>query len=693
MSKRQILSLVFLAVFLCTAGLLSAQVTSDFSLVGQPVVNIPLGPWVNSQVPLYAPVGGGVSIKAEYTLPFFQMIYTGLVFDADWIPTNGYSSSLISLSLGPELGFQFFPIQRFGIRVAGYGGLYMGMVTGATVRNPFAVGLVDFDYLLNPALSLGAGVQYRANFYPQGIAYQGIGVSLGARWHMGASSRGEIRVTPEILPVFPLFYSFYDKNPVGTVLIKNEGQGPIENLTVSFSVKEFMDQAKITQVGQVRRGEEIKASIYALFNHFIFDVTEGKKVAGELTVSYRYLGNDFIQPIPISVTVYNRNAMTWDNTNSAAAFVTAKDPDLLVFAKKTAADAKSRATPAAANSNFRVAMALFQAMGVHGIGYAPDPNSSYANQSENKSAIDYLQFPAQTFTYKGGDCDDLSILYSALLESVGIPTAFITIPGHIYMAFALEMKGSEANATFARPDDLIIQENGVWVPVEITRVKDGFLRAWKEGAQEWRTANANGSALFYPIHEAWKTYEPVGEKVVKSPAAPPDSERVFSSFSAELNAFVAADMKPRAADLQKQLAADPENVKLMTKLGVLYARFGMLKEAQDQFMAVTKKTSDVPSSILVNLGNISYLTSKYTEALGYFRQALQKTPDSVPALLGLLLSAYEMGEKETVNVTYQALKKVDPESAKKYEYMSSEGASSGRAASAEREVTLWGNEE
>jgi hypothetical protein len=37
--------------------------------------------------------------------------------------------------------------------------------------------------------------------------------------------------------------------------------------------------------------------------------------------------------------------------------------------------------------------------------------------------------------YRGGDCDDLSILYCSLLEVLGLDTAFITVPGHIYAAF------------------------------------------------------------------------------------------------------------------------------------------------------------------------------------------------------------------------------------------------------------------
>ena len=90
-------------------------------------------------------------------------------------------------------------------------------------------------------------------------------------------------------------------------------------------------------------------------------------------------------------------------------------------------------------------MGMFEALRLYGINYVIDPNSSYIELSSQAEAVDYLQFPHQTLFYRGGDCDDLSILYSALLESVGIETAFITIPGHIYMAFALDIGEDEAS--------------------------------------------------------------------------------------------------------------------------------------------------------------------------------------------------------------------------------------------------------
>ena len=54
-------------------------------------------------------------------------------------------------------------------------------------------------------------------------------------------------------------------------------------------------------------------------------------------------------------------------------------------------------------------------------------------------SVDFLQFPYQTLLYHGGDCDDLSILNCSLFEALGIQTAFITIPGHIYMAYEISL--------------------------------------------------------------------------------------------------------------------------------------------------------------------------------------------------------------------------------------------------------------
>jgi transglutaminase-like putative cysteine protease len=669
-----------------------AQVTSDFTVTANPSLNIPLGPSLADGTPFYS-IGGGVSVKGEYSPPFAQVLYTGIVFDADLLPINSSSKSLTLLSLGLELGLQFYPIPRLGFRVAALGGEYAGMLPSATsaVINPFVGGLADVTYLLSPSVSIGVGASYRYAFTPTTPVYQGIGVTLGVQYHIGAGGgAGNLRVEPAIRPIFPLFYNYYDKNPAGSMTIRNTSTGPIQDVQVSFFVRQFMDQPKVTWTWkELARGEEKTFDVFALFKDNIFGVTEATKVAGEIKVAYKYFGTDVTSSYPVTISINNRNSMTWDDTRKAAAFITSNDMNVRSFAARAVPDARSRGT-AAVNTTFRAAMALFDAMRVQGIAYVPDPKT-FATKVENKEAVDYLQFPAQTLETRAGDCDDLSILYASLLESAGIETAFITVPGHIYTAFNVGLDPKTAGAIFLNPGDLIIRDKETWVPVEITRVKDGFLKAWQNGAQEWRAATASQNAELIPVHDAWERYSPANAgDIIKVTVSQPDSERVFSAYSTELKMFWTTNFQPRVTSIQNDLKVKQYDAKLLNKLGVLYARFGMYNDARKQFESLVANHGEVPTA-LINLGNLAFLDSRHEDALDYFTRALKQSAGSSVALQGIAMAGYELGDTNAVETALEQLKKADPEAASRLASLGG-GGGTGRAASAEKEITSWNEE-
>ena len=385
------------------------------------------------------------------------------------------------------------------------------------------------------------------------------------------------------------------------------------------------------------------------------------------------------------MTINNRNALTWDDDRKAAAFVTAKDPLVLSFAKRIAGGVDSVGR-ASFNGRFRAAMGLFQALGNYGLGYVPDPTTPYADLSKDKRAVDFLQFPGQTLAYKAGDCDDLSALFCALLEAVGTPTAFITTPGHIFMAFDLGLDPEAARKTFSRPEDLIFRDGGTWVPVEITLVRDGFLKAWQSGAKEWREASGAGQAAFYPVREAWKVFEPVGFSDVKEAILLPDSERILSDYRRELERFIGGEVQARAAPLKEQLRAAPNDDKALNSLGVLYARYGLLDEAAAEFHKVLK--SGEVASALVNLGNIHYLRDDMRSALTYYNRALKRSPDSAAALLGVARASYEVEDYRSAEHALAVLKTTDPQTAARFSYLGSGGEARAAEAGA-RTVSEW----
>jgi tetratricopeptide (TPR) repeat protein len=346
------------------------------------------------------------------------------------------------------------------------------------------------------------------------------------------------------------------------------------------------------------------------------------------------------------------------------------------------------------NQNIVLAMALFHALQLYGIRYEIDPSSAYEDFAKNSKLVDYLQFPIQTLDFRAGDCDDLSILYTALLESIGIETAFITIPGHIYMAFSTGMSSNEAGAFFNNQEELIFVDNTAWMPVEITALDQGYVRAWKLGAAQWRENHGRGLAEFVPIRRSWNTYNAVGylSGQIPSPKVP-ESAELLPVLSEEIERFVKSEIFSREQRLEQEISATGGSVRSINKLGVLYARFGLMDRAREQFERILRDREYLPA--LVNLGMILYLSDEFEAALGYFQRADRMSQDRPSVLLSLARTHHELGNYPEAKRAYERLQLVEPEVAKRYAYLNLAGSeTSTRAGGADeaRREALWEEE-
>lgn len=203
----------------------------------------------------------------------------------------------------------------------------------------------------------------------------------------GRRPRLEI-LEPEFDRVFPVFYSYYNDNPLGTVTIRNAESGSIEDVRVTFFVNSYMDSPQtIAVIDEMARDAETRLNIEALFRETILGVTEPTSVQARISVEYSHRGESMRVAETFAMRVQNRNQMTWDDDLKAASFVTAGDPAVR--------DEESNS----ANERIRLAMAIYEAIRIYGIDYVIDPDSSYIELSQNESALDYVQFPQQTPTF------------------------------------------------------------------------------------------------------------------------------------------------------------------------------------------------------------------------------------------------------------------------------------------------------
>ncbi len=641
--------------------MVSATVGSDDFVVSvTPLLSIPVGPSIEGENLQLFSVGGGVGIKGDFIPSFAPFLYGRLSGEMWLSPLNKADSSLTFIFGGGNGGLYYNILPWLAVKMGGGGGMYLALSDFGMVRNPYAEGGLELDFRLGPALTLRLGGTYKYLFTPTVPLYEGFTAQVGISYDLKGSKKGrDLQIDHTLKPVFPLFYSHYDKNPIGEIILINKETLPLEKVKVSFYVKQYMDTPRsCSEIKMLPAGGKERLPLFALFNDSIFKVTEGTKVAGEIIVEYLYIGSERKIALPVTVQIYNRNALTWDDDRKVAAFITAKDPVVQRFAKNVIASTQKEVFPII-SENFRNAFALFQALSAHNMSYSVDPQTPYHAYSNTEEKIDYLQFPVQTLAYRAGDCDDLSVLYASLLESVGIPTALITIPGHIYVAFDCGLSPEKAEKLFDIQNDVLIRDNTVWIPVEITLIKEGFVRSWRIGLQEWAEAKQAGTEGFYLVRDAWKIYEPIGFLEGSTAIPFPSSEEVVEKCKKEVLRFFEMYVKERVLVIQKEGERSKlQAEQIANRKGIVYAQFGFLDKAIEQFKLASQKGNYPPA--LTNLGNVMYLKGDMEGALQQYQAALRVMPDSVPALLGAARCFYSLGALSQTNEIISKIKKINP---------------------------------
>lgn len=124
--------------------------------------------------------------------------------------------------------------------------------------------------------------------------------------------------------------------------------------------------------------------------------------------------------------------------------------------------------------------------------------------SDPRIKWDFVQYPSETLKLKGGDCDDLSVLYSALLESIGIETALVDYRSrndirHVNILVNTKLSPQQAFLITENDTKYFIRKNQfgvdeVWIAIETTSLTD-FDTAWNLGSEIFNDEALNKMGL------------------------------------------------------------------------------------------------------------------------------------------------------------------------------------------------------
>ena len=496
--------LIIVSCFLITAN---SFAENEFSLNVAPLIKAPLAQE-------YMSPGFGVLAALDWAFwPFSNNFNMGVRAGVNYasIPVEvGDPLSLLEGKTGPFVRWQ--PRNQTGSldRWSFQTGLDIGLYQYSRGEDSETKALASFnlggEFRLSPYISLFAetGYTYRVFNPPETLSTidAAIGFRLNLSTIMSSKSRLHVEKTKQFR-VFPVSWAWYEKNPIAMITVTNEEPNTITDVNISFYMESYMSEpwhfATLPRIGP---GESVEVPLTALFNEAMLNLTENTNAAGSILTQYRSLGSTKESLTVVQMPIFHRNAFSWEDDRRAAAFVSPRDSSALHFARYIAGVVESQAYTGNIPANVRYAVAMFEALNLYGINYVVVPATSYKNISGNEAVLDSVSYPYQALYYRGGDCTYLSILFCSLLEALKIETSFITIPGHLYIAFEVGDSKWRAGSS-----DIIEKDGKRWLPVEITVPAQGFLNAWRIGARQWRTNGAK-SAL-YPIRDAWELYPSV----------------------------------------------------------------------------------------------------------------------------------------------------------------------------------------
>ncbi len=393
------------------------------------------------------------------------------------------------------LGIEWMPLVHFAVR----GGTYFEGSAPAPV-SAVALGIgwsfefvdVDAAYLYFPDKKQRAASFVSSAFDPSSISsvdfnpYTRDRLSLSIKTKLGVTRESPVRIeSVEIADaIYPAAVEAFAYRPIGRVHVRNISSRPL-HARAGFMVEKYMDDPTETAAVFLEPGEEKEISLNAVFNESMKNVTEAVIRDGTVYVSTAP-AEEYDDKFQMRVLIHGRNDWNGD-VLSLRYFVDPNDPEVIRYSRDVLIESGDSIDVVPRDmQTFQKAKVLLNDFAGK-LTYVSDP----------KQTAEYVQYPSETLRLGGGDCDDMAVCFSSLLNSVGISTAFVDVvppdrpeESHIYILFDTGIETRYGINVSPNPKRYVARNNTkgvetIWIPIETTVINRGFEEAWSSGAQQY----------------------------------------------------------------------------------------------------------------------------------------------------------------------------------------------------------------
>lgn len=475
----------------------------------------------------------------------------------------------------------------------------------------------------------------------------------------------EIKIS-DIYPSLHRNYSDIRLLPIGEIIIANNSSGAITPNTISVYVKDIMDAPTPVSCGVLVGYSNSSIPISAVFNDKILDNINDLKKQIEIEIQYKVNGSQRVAKKSSTFTLKGRNVITWKDKRRLSAFVSPSIEEFINYSREIDLRYRDEQTYGISRSILK-AVQVYNELLNDRLVYSPDPTVSFATASINTDIQDFLQYPAETMLRKSGDCDDLVALYCCILENAGVSTAYIDIPGHVFMAFDTRLQSEDLVKAGIASTDVIIENDRVWMPIETTLLGKGdFMLAWKEGASRYYQELTKGNfPELVTFHEARSVYVPSTFIPANFSPTLGSASDAITSYNSTLSKLLVKLKKGVITELENRYVTEKDNVFVKNKYATLLAQTGDLDNAERIYLEALELSPN-NGVTLNNLGNLFYLRGNGDRAAGYYEDAIRVDAKDGEMHINLAKALLLAGKKNEAQQAFDEAIKINSKLALKY---------------------------
>ena len=319
---------------------------------------------------------------------------------------------------------------------------------------------------------------------------------------------------PTILSLADLdrYYPMMPEDTIGRIWLRNESSKPQE-VRVELFVPEFISESGSEVASQIVVPPLKRMSIplrQIVLTRQAIQMSQAQTVEAKIKVTE--IGGTASRLLSAQLVLHGNQSTRLDDIGKLSSFISYDDPGIRSFIDQVQTAFGSRIKSNSLPVDLSMALVLFDAL--YGFSYTKDPNIPFESGTVDKIIYPFEMLErlsnSNTYTSRNeesdvifGDCDDSTVLYCTLLESVGIKTALIQLPNHVLMAFQLDNISIEIAQAMSLPDIYLPINGFVWIPIETTLINSGFVAAWQGALNQLKQVEVTNSVT---VGQAWEKY-------------------------------------------------------------------------------------------------------------------------------------------------------------------------------------------